>query len=59
MTTIPSVASGDPVCHIAFPKKGVLTKASKTVQGLQTDSLHERMRDDLASNVMVTEPEDD
>ena len=59
MTTIPSVAPGDPVCHIAFPKKGVLGKASKAVDRLGTDSLHERMRDDLATNVTITQPGDE
>lgn len=59
MTTMPSVAPGDPVCHLAFPRKGALRKVSKAMSNLKTDSLHERMRDDLASSVLVTDPEDD
>ena len=57
MSTIPWVAPGDPGCHLAFPKKGELRKVSRAVGGLNVDSLHERMRDDLASNLRVTDPE--
>ena len=55
MTTIPSVAPGDPVCHLAYPSKGTLSQIRKIVKRLSTDSLHERMRDDLARNVHVRE----
>ncbi|MEO1009112.1 MAG: succinylglutamate desuccinylase/aspartoacylase family protein [Planctomycetota bacterium] len=58
MTTIPAVAPGDPVCHLAFPSKGELKKAGRLVGGLAEDSLHQRIRDDLASNVLVTSPEE-
>ncbi len=59
MTTIPSVAPGDPVCHLAFPRKGALKKIGLAVDELRSDSLHERMRGDLASNIMVTSPDDE
>lgn len=58
MTTIPSVAPGDPVCHVAFPKRGTLKRVGRIVDSLRTDSLHERIRDNLASNLRVTKPED-
>jgi predicted deacylase len=59
MTTIPSVAPGDVVCHLAYPKKGALARAVRAVRRLDTDSLHERVREDLARNVMVTEADTD
>ncbi len=55
MTTIPSVAPGDPVCHLAYPRKGTLKKIEGIVDRMSHDSLHERMRDDLASSVHVTD----
>lgn len=57
MTTIPSVAPGDPVCHIAFPKASVLRKAGRAVDRLGDDTAHERIRDDLSRRVWVTEPD--
>ena len=59
MTTIPSVAPGDPVCHLAFPQSGELTKVSRVVNRLRDDSLHEQMREDLATNVRITDPDQD
>jgi len=55
MTTLPSVAPGDPICHLAYPKKGVLRKVKKIVNALDDDSLHERVRDDLSRSVVITE----
>lgn len=55
MTTLPSVAPGDPVCHLAFPTKGELKRVEKAVGKLRDDSLHERVRDDLSRNMMVTD----
>lgn len=54
MTTLPSVAPGDPVCHLAYPKRGVLRKVEIAVERLNVDSLHERVRGDLATNMLVT-----
>lgn len=59
MTTMPSVAPGDPVCHLAFPKSGGLERIEGTMGALADNSLHERMRDDLASNMLVIDPDDD
>ncbi len=55
MTTIPSVAPGDPICHLAFPRRGELKRALKVVDGLNENNLHRRIRDDLASNLLVTQ----
>jgi len=55
MTTLPSVSPGDPVCNLAYPRRGVLDKVERAVRKLDEGSLHERMKDDLARNVMVTE----
>ena len=57
MTTLPSVAPGDPVCHLAYPRAGQLRRVVRAVDALSDDSLHERVRDDLASNMRVTTPD--
>lgn len=59
MTTLPSVAPGDPVCHIAFSKHGTLKRVERAVRKLDDDSLHERMREDLARSLHVSERNDD
>lgn len=59
MTTLPSVAPGDPICHLAYPRKGVLKKVEKAVGKLKVDSLHNRVREDLASSMRVTESDID
>ena len=55
MTTMPSVVPGDPICHIAYARKGTLRKAEKIVEGLGNETLHERARGDLASSMLVTD----
>jgi len=57
MTTMPSVAPGDPVAHLAYTRSGVLTKIERAVDRLRDDSLHERVREDLARSVHLTDPE--
>lgn len=59
MTTLPSVAPGDPICHLAFPRKGVLKKVEKAVDKLNEDSLHLRVREDLASSMRITDSDTD
>ena len=54
MTTLPSVAPGDPVYHLAFPKRGVMNRVEKVVQSMDQASLHERVRDDLSRSMMIT-----
>ncbi|TWT41413.1 succinylglutamate desuccinylase/aspartoacylase family protein [Botrimarina hoheduenensis] len=58
MTTIPSVGPGDPVCHLAYARRSKLRKAEKAVTQMEVGSLHERIRDDLASNVDVLDDPD-
>lgn len=55
MTTIPSVAPGDPICHLAYPRKGTLPKVERALTRLREDSLHQRIREDLATNVRITD----
>lgn len=57
MTTIPSVAPGDPVCHLAFPRVGTLHKVASVHENLGAKTLHERIRNDLASSMLITPPD--
>lgn len=54
MTTMPSVAPGDPICHLAFSRKRVLSGVERAVDRLEGDSLHERVREGLARSMVVT-----
>ncbi|MCA9773458.1 MAG: succinylglutamate desuccinylase/aspartoacylase family protein [Myxococcales bacterium] len=56
MATLPMVKPGEPVCHIAVPTKP-LSSIRKARKGASRDSLHHRMRKDLATNVSVSEHE--
>lgn len=58
MTTIPSVAPGDPICHIAYPSRGELRKAEAAQDALADHHLHERTREDLARNVHLSEAQE-
>lgn len=57
MTTMPAVSPGAPICHIGIPRGGTETikRARREASG---SSLHQRIRDDLATNVTVSEPLD-
>ncbi len=55
MTTIPSVAPGDPVCHLAYPTRRVLRKVNRALGKLEDESLHSRTRDDLSTSLLVSE----
>ena len=57
MTTLPSVAPGDPIFHLAYTRKGELSRVVRAVERLDEDTLHERVRDDLARSVFVREPD--
>lgn len=59
MTTLPSVAPGDPVCHLAYAKKGELRRVERAVDALDDDHLYERVREDLARSVMITDADDE
>jgi hypothetical protein len=53
MTTLPSVAPGDPVCHLAFTRQGEQQRIERRIEALDQDDLHERIREDLARSVFV------
>lgn len=59
MTTIPSVAPGDPVCHLAYPTRSALRKVNRAVDRMKNENLHERVREDLSSNLLLTDREDE
>ncbi len=59
MTTLPSVAPGDAVCHLAYPRARALKKAEKAIDALPDDHLHERTREDLARSFVVEERDED
>jgi hypothetical protein len=54
MTTIPVVTPGDPVCHVALPADGI-AQIRKALRRGSDQSLHERLREDLATNISVSE----
>ncbi|MEM7052060.1 MAG: succinylglutamate desuccinylase/aspartoacylase family protein [Acidobacteriota bacterium] len=56
LTTLPAVKPGDPVCHLAYPRDGI-APIRQSLAGLEADSLHERLRDDLSAGVAVTVPD--
>jgi predicted deacylase len=53
MITLPSVAPGDPICHLAYTKQGELARVVRAVERMDGDALHERVRDDLARSVFT------
>ncbi len=59
MTTIPSVAPGDPIYHIVRVDPDALKEVEKAREALSEMSLHHRLHDDLASSVFVTEEDED
>jgi predicted deacylase len=58
MTTLPAVSPGDAVAHLAFPSDRAFRKMEKVLGKLPEDSLLARLRDDLASNVLVSDMDD-
>lgn len=52
LTTLPSVKPGDPVCHLAIPHKGI-GRIREALEASSDGSLHDRLRDDLATSVTV------
>lgn len=55
MTTLPAVSPGDPVAHLAFPSEKAFKKMERVIGKLPEESLLSRLRDDLASNVLISE----
>ncbi len=58
MTTLPTVKPGEPVCHVAIPNKS-LRSVQKALNQAPDSSLGTRLREDLATNISVTEHEGD
>lgn len=58
MTTMPSVAPGDPVCHLANMKRGSLRDALAAQQAVTSRSLYRRTLEDLASHMHVSDADD-
>lgn len=55
MTTLPAVSPGDPVAHLAFPSEKAFRKMESVIGKLPEDSLLARLQDDLATNVLVSD----
>jgi predicted deacylase len=55
MTTLPAVAPGDPVAHLAFPSEKAFKKMERVLGKLPEDSLLSRLHDDLGSNVLISD----
>jgi uncharacterized protein len=53
MTTLPAVAPGDPICHLAYTKQGEMRRIERAVEKMEDDDLHERIREDLARSLFV------
>ena len=58
MTTLPAVSPGEPVCHLGKLPKGTKPSAFRRSRS-EEDGLEERLSEELASNVMVVDPNDD
>ncbi len=54
MTTLPVVKPGEPICHLAVPKRP-LREIREALADAGSRSLDRRVRKDLATNVSVTE----
>jgi len=54
MTTLPAVKPGEPVCHLALPGRSI-QRIRRALENAGDDSIHQRMRDDFATRVTVTE----
>lgn len=59
MTTLPSVAPGDPICHIVRIDPQALDEAERARKAMPDRSLHNRLQDDLATSMFVSESDDD
>ncbi len=61
MTTLPTVKPGDPVIHLAVPNMSIdaIQHQLDRMERRPGESIEERVRDDLASNVTIEETGDD
>lgn len=58
LTTLPAVKPGDPICHLGQPENGI-EPIRRALHEVPEETLRERLKTDLASNVNVTEVEPD
>lgn len=58
MTTLPAISPGDPVCNLGKLPKGTKPSAFRRLRS-EEDGLEERVSEELASNVLVTEPSEE
>ncbi len=58
LTTLPSVKPGDPVCHLAIPRRGI-APIRQALRRLPDESLHDQVLGELASSVAIDEPDDE
>ena len=56
MTTLPMVKPGEPVCHLAVPRRSIAS-IKATLEQAPRRSLGRRLRRDLATNISVSERE--
>lgn len=59
MTTLPAVSPGDAVAHLAFPSERAFRKMERVIGKLPEDGLLSRLRDALATNVLVADLDDE
>lgn len=59
MSTLPTVVPGDPVAHLALIEGGIepIRKARHKAERREGETLDERLRDDLATNMVLVDPE--
>ena len=58
MTTLPTLKPGEPVCHIAVPRTS-MNRIRRSLHRAPQDSLAQRLRDDLATNISISDQEVD
>jgi len=58
MATYPAIKPGEPICHIAVPRKKMSTLRKALARSSDT-SLHHRLRQDLATNLAVDAIDED
>lgn len=55
MTTLPVTSPGEPICHIGLVQRNRM-QIAEALETLPGNSLHQRIRNDLATSIMVVNP---
>jgi len=58
LTTMPAIKPGEPVCHIAIVSKR-MKSIRRAIAQMGSQHLHQRVRDDLATNISAVESTND